>query len=238
MFRAGIILAVLLVTAGCTTTQKTAKGDADLAALVTESEKNKDKKLDFLADEKLPNDEFKVTTGTGASTLTTDYVERKPVKSAKYRIQVFAGSPLNAQKNFTTLDSIKPGDVYMIKDSESDLWKVWTGNYMTKDEAEMAKKDMIAMGFPDAWIHEMKPPYDAPASGPLYWVQVASLSSESAASAMKRQLEGLQKEQVQIRQKDNTWKVWVGGYPERAAAEDLKSILAGQGYAKGFIVKE
>lgn len=225
------------VWTGCTATQKTAKGDADFVALVQESDKNKDKKLDFLADEKLPNEEFKVSEKTGETALEAEFLEKKPVKAAKFRIQVFAGSPLNAQKNFVRLDSVRPGEVYMIKDAETDLWKVWVGNYMTRDEADKAKQEMISGGFPDAWIHEMKPPYDAPVTGPLFWVQVASLSGDAAASRMKEQLASAQREPVEIRQKDGTWKVWVGGYPDRAAAEDLKKMLEGLGYTKTFIVQ-
>jgi N-acetylmuramoyl-L-alanine amidase len=84
----------------------------------------------------------------------------------------------------------------------------------------------------------MPPPYsvDLKQSGPLFWVQVGSYTMESSAMKVKADLESRQSDRVEVRKKDGTWKVWVGGYAERAPADELKRKLAGLGYS-GFVVK-
>lgn len=231
------ILSVLYIAA-CTTTQPSKKSDADFAKVLEESEKNKNKKLDFLADEILPNEEFipadtAVTLDTSVVVIP-EYKEIVPVNLARYRIQVFAGSAENANKNYVQLSSNPENkDVYMVQDKDGK-WKVWVGAYPTHAEAETAKSKFIQSGFPDAWISEMKGQY-APA-GPMFWVQIGSLQNETAAQKAKAEAEARIKEKVTIEFVDKSWKVWVGGFSERAQAEELKKKLQKQ-YPKSFVVR-
>ncbi len=228
---------------GCTATKTTAKSDEDFKKTLEQSERNKNKKLDLLADEKLPNEEYIVKDTAiikneeQIKLHPIDYNEVPPNQKAKFRVQVFAGSVVNAQKNYAKLLTEVPNDeVYMINDKESGLWKVWVGNYATHDEAEKAKAQYLKAGYSDSWVHEMKGVY-APSEN-LFWVQVGALQSENAAQKLKTELESKQKEKVQIQQADKSWKVWVGGYEDRKQAEDLKKLLQGLGYAQAFIAKQ
>ncbi len=233
-------LCLCVFLAGCPSTREAAKSDDDLDRLVKASDRNAGKKLDFLADERMPNEEYVVTdTGSGDTSATVvEYKEVVPTKGAKYRVQVFSGSPLNASRNLARLDSVHPGEVYMVRDSKSDHWKVWVGNYMIREEAERARDQMVQLGYPDAWINEMQPPYssEVKAQVPLFWVQIGSYSVESSALKIKTEVESRQPDRVEVRMKDGAWKVWVGGYPERGPADELKQKLAGLGYS-GFVVK-
>jgi cell division septation protein DedD len=240
-----IVITVLMFVSliGCKTTQTAAKSDEDFKKALEESEKNKNKKLDFLANEKLPNEEYVVKDTTTKAVQAEeesklhpiDYAEVPPQKPAKFRVQVFAGSVVNAQKNYAKLSSEKPNEVYMINDKEKGLWKVWVGNYATHDEAEKAKDQFIKAGYPDSWVHEMKGDY-APMEN-LFWVQAGALQNENAAQKLKSELESKQKEKVQIEKGEKIWKVWVGGYADKKQADELKKKLQGLGYAKAFIVK-
>ncbi len=222
----------------CTTTQPAKKTDADFSKALEESEKNKNKKLDFLADEKLPNDEFtppdSVSRPDTLSLKRVDYKEITPASAARYRVQVFAGSAENAYKNYTLLSSNPENkEVYMILDKDGK-WKVWTGGYTTHEEAERAKAKFRESGYPDAWINEMKGKY-APA-GPAYWLQIGSFSTESAAQKAKAEAEARTKEKVTIEWVDKAWKVRIGGYAERAQADELKTKLQNF-YPKSFVVR-
>ncbi len=223
----------------CTSTQPAKKSDADFAKALEESEKNKNKKLDFLADEKLPNEEFTPVDTVTASVDTVvaapvEYKEIAPSTFAKYRIQVFAGSAENAYKNYRQLSSDPENkEVYMVQDKDGK-WKVWAGAFPTHEEAEQSKNKFIQSGFPDAWINEMKGKY-APA-GPMFWVQIGSFANESSAQKAKADAESRIKEKVSIEVIDKAWKVWVGGFAERAQADELKKKIQSQ-YPKSFVVR-
>ncbi|MBL7959706.1 SPOR domain-containing protein [bacterium] len=231
------LLSVVFFTS-CTATQPAKKSDADFAKALEESEKNKNKKLDFLADEKLPNDEFIPVDTAGVSdtavVMPVEYKEIAPTTFAKYRIQVFAGSAENAYKNYVQLSSNPENkEVYMVQDQDGK-WKVWVGAYPTHADAEAAKAKFIQSGYPDAWINEMKGRY-APA-GPAFWVQIGSFQNEASAQKAKAEAETRIKEQVSIELVDKTWKVWVGGFAERGQADELKKKVQ-TFYPKSFIVR-
>jgi cell division septation protein DedD len=238
-----LFAAVVLSTAGCTRTQTALKSDDEFKKALQESDKSKSKKIDFLADEKLPNAEVVVKDTASknqkedqANIHPMDYAEVPPPQKARYRLQIFAGSAANAQKNYSKLSTEVPnGEVYMINDKASGLWKIWVGNYATHEEAEKAKEKYIKTGYPDSWVHEMKGEF-APSEN-LIWVQVGALQNDAAAQKLKSELESKQKEKVQIERTDKIWKVWVGGYADKKQAEDLKKKLHGLGYAKAFVVK-
>lgn len=232
-----VLVISILCFASCTSSKPAKKSDAEFEKALQESEKDKNKKLDFLADEKLPNDEFipPDTAGTlDTAVAPVEYKEIKPTTFAKYRIQVFAGSAENAYKNYTLLSS-NPDykEVYMIQDKDGK-WKVWVGAYPTHSDADAARAKFIQSGFPDAWINEMKGSY-APA-GPMFWVQIGSFQNESSAQKAKADAEGRIKENVTIEIVDKIWKVWVGGFSERTQADELKKRIQTQ-YPKSFIVR-
>jgi cell division septation protein DedD len=228
----------VLYLAACTTTQPLKKSDADFSKALEESEKNNSKKLDFLADEKLPNDEFtppdSVIAVDTLSVKRVDYKEIIPASAAKYRVQVFAGSAENAYKNYSLLSSNpEHKEVYMIQDQDGK-WKVWTGGYTTHDDAEKARDKFRTSGYPDAWINEMKGKF-APA-GPAFWLQIGSFSTETSAQKAKADAESRTKEKVTIEMVDKAWKVRIGGYAERSQADELKAKLQNH-YPKAFVVR-
>jgi cell division septation protein DedD len=227
----------------CQSTQTATKSEEEFGKALRESEKNKSAKLDFLANEKLPNEQYIVKDTTAKIQIEenthfhpVDYNEVPPNQKAKFRVQIFAGSVVNAQKNYAKLSADIPNEVYMINDKETGLWKVWVGNYATHEEAEKAKEKYIKAGYPDSWVHEMKGQFAPPEN--LFWVQVGAFQTENSAQKLKSEMESKQKEKVQIEKADKAWKVWVGGYEENAKAETLKKNLQALGYAKAFIVKQ
>ncbi|MBL7995480.1 SPOR domain-containing protein [bacterium] len=231
------LLSIISFTS-CATMQPGKKSDADFVKALEESEKNKNKKLDFLADEKLPNDEFippdTADISAAAVVMPVEYKEIAPTTFAKYRIQVFAGSVENAYKNYVQLSSNPENkEIYMVKDQDGK-WKVWAGAYSTHADAETAKAKFIQSGYPDAWINEMKGRY-APA-GPAFWVQIGSFQNEASAQKAKAEAESRIKENISIELVDKTWKVWVGGFAERGQADELKKKIQ-TFYPKSFVVR-
>jgi len=233
------IMIWIVALAGCKTTQQTTKSDAEFDKAVKESEQNKSKKLDFLANEKLPNEEFKDSVQKDESEIKLhpiDYSEIPPDRPAKFRVQIFAGSVSNAHKNYSEfVRDHQTNEVYLVNDKIADLWKVWVGNYNTKADADTAKQRLLKEGYPDSWVHEMKGDY-APKEN-LFWVQIGNFQSESSAQNLKNDVSGKQKENVVIRKSDNLWKVWMGGYADRTAADNLKTKMLESGYKGAFVVK-
>ncbi|HMV27336.1 MAG TPA: SPOR domain-containing protein [bacterium] len=233
-----VTIAAVLTVVSCKTTQPAAKSDADFAKALETSEKNKSEKLDFLADEKLPND--MITPPDTASPMTPapdsiTYKTYEPTIQARFRVQVFAGSPSNAQKNYTSLsaDTTWKKAVYVLDDKTDGKWRVWVGDFMTREEADAAKQKLIQNGYPDAWIHEMKDMTTPKISGKeLFWLQIGSFSTEAAAQKAKTEAESKQTVRSKISHTDGMYKVWIGGFEDRAKADELKKT-----FSKAFIVK-
>ncbi|MBX7152186.1 SPOR domain-containing protein [bacterium] len=230
--------ALVLLAVGCTTKQ-TVKSDKEYQQALEESEKNKDKKLDFLANEKLPNEEYLPSDSASPNKEMTEFQEVLPANSAKYRIQIFAGSPVNASKNFSKFGTDHPGtEVYMINDKNENLWKIWVGGFNTKHEADSAKQKLIESGYPDSWVSEMKASQEVKMTTTnLFWVQVGSFQNDAAAQKIKSELESKQTDKVIIKKTDAAWKVWVGGMADRTGCETLKKKIAELGYQGAFIVQ-
>lgn len=230
-------VSLIVFVAGCTT-KPAVKSDKEYQQALEESEKNKDKKLDFLADEKLPNEEY-VPSDSASTDHHTEFQEVPPTKPAKYRIQIFAGSPANAFKNFSKYGGEHSGaEVYMINDKSENLWKVWVGGFNSKPEADSAKQKLIESGYPDSWVSEMKVSHESKIEMPgMYWVQVGSFQSDAAAQKIKNDLESKQTDKVIIKKTDTAWKVWIGGLADRTACEALKKKIGELGYQGAFIVQ-
>ncbi len=230
-----LMVSFLTILLACKTTQTVTKSDSEYDKALAESKKNTSEKLDFLADEKLPNDEYVVKDSTRlVEPLSADYKEILPSQKAKFRVQVFAGSAVNGNKNYELLrkDSLLQNEVYLIHDTSDGKWRVWAGNYKTHEDAEKTKARLIASGFADAWIHEMKASW-AP-SAELFWVQVGSFKENAAAEKTRNAITG---RTTIIKYTDNLYKVWVGGFEKRSEAEQLKKDLQNTGFPKTFIVQ-
>lgn len=231
-------VSLIVFVAGCTT-KPAVKSDKEYQHALEESKKNKDKKLDFLADEKLPNEEYVPSDSTSLNKETAEFPEVPPTKPAKYRIQIFAGSPANAFKNFSKFGTDNPGlEVYMINDKNENLWKVWVGGFNNKPQADSAKQKLIEGGYPDSWVSEMKAAEETKTEAiNLFWVQVGSFQNDAAAQKIKNDLESKQTDKVIIKKTDTAWKVWIGGLADRAACETLKKKIGELGYQGAFIVQ-
>lgn len=232
-----LALAALLFT-GCPSSRQVTKSDLEFRAALEESGKHKGDKIDFLADEVLPNEQIKPVDSSDVvmpvAVATPEYKEVKPARPAKYRVQVFAGSAENAQKNYDRLHADSAyGEVAMIHDTD-DKWKVWVGGYETHAEATTAKQTLIDEGYPDAWVNEMK---GVPLPIGLFWIQVGSFTAEASASALKNELSNTFKITGRVEKTDKAFKVWMGGVTTRSEAETLKQKLQSAGYPKAFLVE-
>ncbi len=231
-----IFAALILSMSACQTAPTTVKSDVDYTKAVDESKNNQSQKVDFLANEKLPNEEYIVKDSIRPDTvITMEYSEFVPEKKAKFRVQVFAGSAANGTKNFQQLkkDTLLNGDVYLVRDTTDQKWRVWVGNYLTHEEADKTKVRLIAAGYPDAWIHEMKGALMP--STELYWVQIGVF--KESASANKAKSTVASRGTVSVKQTDKVFKVWVGGFDVRSKADELKKALQGTGYPGAFVVQ-
>lgn len=238
MIKKAVFFMSLTLFMACAT-KPAVKSDKEYQQALEESEKNKDKKLDFLVDEKLPNEEYIPSDSASLNKETAEFQEVPPTKPAKYRIQIFAGSAANAFKNFSKFGADNSGtEVYMINDKNENLWKVWVGGFNTKLQADSAKQKLIEGGYADSWVSEMKVAEEIKTETTnLFWVQVGSFQSDASAQKIKSQLESKQTDKVIIKKTDTVWKVWVGGLAERTACESLKKKIGELGYQGVFIVQ-
>ena len=235
---------VLIVTGAffllnCTGSGTSTKSDDRLNKAIAESEKSKNEKLDFLKDEKLPNEEYYPSDSGSVSETDSGYAEVPPTINAKYRIQIFSGSAANAQKLYNQYTgNHNATDIYVLHDAESGFWKVWVGNYMTRPEADSAKAKLTELGFSGAWVKEMpQTSLTVKETIELFWVQMGSFQKESSAQALFEKLKTQFKDQVIIKTAGSVYKVWIGGFTERSMADVLKSKLVQQGYTGVFIVQ-
>lgn len=239
MIRWIIAWTVLVILAGCTPVQTGKKSDQDFEQALANSEKAKNEKLDFLKDEKLPNEEYIVTDSVKATADSDEYGEIPPTLPAKYRIQIFAGSAVNAHKTYNQYVSRwSSTEAYVIRDPATDRWKVWVGNYPNKPAADSIKVMLQQNGYPDAWVAEM--PVQLPVKETrteLFWVQIGSFSNQSSAMNVQQSLGSKLKEKVIIKSVSGAYKVWIGGYTERSQADALKNQLKTEGHQGAFVVQ-
>ncbi len=240
MKRIILTLIISIILAGCAGTQGAKQSDGRLDKAIAESDKNKSQKLDFLKDEKLPNEEYVPSDSGLAGTKTVDgFSEIPPTLSARFRIQLFSGSAENAHKMYRRYTSERNStDVYVVYESESKTWKVWAGNFMTKNEADNAKTRLIEAGYEGAWVREMPAAEKkTTADQELFWVQLGSYQKESSAQQLFQKISGEYKDQVIIKTVGETYKVWIGGFSERSSADKLKAKLNQSGYPGVFVVQ-
>lgn len=240
MKRIILTLFISIILSGCAGSQGTKQSDGRLDKAIAESNKNKSEKLDFLKDEKLPNEEYIPTDSTEIdSAATGNFSEIPPTLSARFRVQLFSGTAENAHKLYNKYTSEQNAtDVYIVYEGESNTWKVWAGNYMSKIDADSAKVRLIESGFNGAWVREM--PANEKKTLPeneLYWVQLGSFQKEASAQQLFQKVSGEYKDQVIIKTVGETYKVWIGGFSTRNAADELKTKLIQSGYPGVFVVQ-
>jgi cell division protein FtsN len=240
MYRYLLMIAGIVFLFNCAGTQNSKQSDDKLNKAIAESEKNKNEKIDFLKDEKLPNEEYvPADSADDLSAVDSGYTEIPPTINAKYRVQIFSGSAANAQKLYHQYTSQQNAtDAYVLYDSESAFWKVWIGNYMTKPEADSAKAKLIELGFTGAWVKEMKQTAVVTSSSQeLFWIQLGSFQKESSAQQLFQKVTDQVNDQVIIKTAGTSYKIWIGGFSDRAKADDLKAKLIQLGYQGIFVVQ-
>jgi cell division septation protein DedD len=229
-----IALLIALIFCSCQSSRRAGKSDEEFDKALKESEANE--KLDFLADEKLPNEEYIVTDS--AAIPTDDFVEIRPERFAAFRVQIFAGTPENAFRtitDFTSRDSLKPA--YVIKDSSDGLWKVWIGDCQDRKEADTLKAALIAGGYAGAWVYEMKTASATMITEEkLWWLQLGSFQSRAAAEKAMERVPAADDRRVVIREIQGSFKLRVGGYPDRTRADQLKKDFTD--FKGAFVVQD
>ncbi len=229
-----IALLIALIFCSCQSSRRAGKSDEAFDKALKESEANE--KLDFLADEKLPNEEYIVTDS--AVVPPDDFVEIRPERFAAFRVQIFAGTPTNAFRtmtDFTSRDSLKPA--YVIQDSSDGLWKVWIGDCQDRKEADTLKAALIAAGYAGAWVYEMKTASATMMSEEkLWWLQLGSFQSRAAAEKAMERVPAADDRRVVIREIQGSFKLRVGGYPDRTQADQLKKDFTD--FKGAFVVQD
>ncbi len=226
-----LLLLTFLMTA-CQAMKKTGTPDDEFNKALKESEANRSEKLDFLVDEKLPNEEYVVVD---SAAMAKRFVEIRPERFAPFRIQIFAGSPENAFKtvtSFSSEDSLKP--VYVIHDSTDDLWKVWIGDCVNRKQADSLKSHLIGRGYEGAWVYESKGPVKSNAK--LWWLQLGSFQSRAAAEKTMERVRVDESRRIEIREVKGVFKLWVGGFSDRGPADQLKKEFSD--FSGAFVVQE
>lgn len=230
-----IALLIALIFCSCQSSRKAGKSDDEFDKALKESEAKRSEKLDFLADEKLPNEEYIVTDSAVIS--TDDFVEIRPERFAAFRVQIFAGTPENAFKTiteFTSRDSLKPA--YVIQDTLDGLWRVWIGDCQDRKEADTLKATLIAAGYAGAWVVEMKSAATEFVEKKLWWLQLGSFQSRAAAEKAMERVPAADDRRIDIREIQGTFKLRVGGYPDRSKADQLKKEFTD--FKGAFVVQD
>ncbi len=180
----------------------------------------------------------------------------RPYTAGKgFRCQVFAGArEQNALQAAERLKTLNLDSVYVIE-TPSHLYKVQIGNFQTRQEAEVFLDKLRNAGEKDAWIvpaeihipkKEAAPsptPQSEPAAGQelsqqLYFtIQVFATNDLLRAFQVKKKLQSEFNQPVEVAARGSIWKVLIGKFPDRPAAEKFLEDLRKNKYEDAWITQ-
>jgi len=168
-----------------------------------------------------------------------------------YRCQVFAGGDLQqAQRITEALNSKINAKVYIVESADS-LFKVQVGNYTDRRQAENMLLKLWKLGYQGSWLVQMKIVPQENAAKPVapvapattvqpdfyYGVQVFASSSADRARSLSQSLKSKLNAKIRLIEGDGLWKVVLGRFPKREAAEELRNRLRRSGFQDAWITQ-
>ena len=171
-----------------------------------------------------------------------------------FRIQAFAGSNrAGAEKIARELMAVDVDSVYVFEDNDQ-LFKVQVGNYDQRGQADVMLDRVRKLGFKTAWvvkseIHVPKPVEERqaiqearverarPVENLYYSVQVFATGDKSRAEQVRASFANEIDQPVEIQQQNSVWKVLVGQFPDKIAAETFLRQVRNQRFGDAWITQ-
>jgi len=185
--------------------------------------------------------------------VRADQIEALPYVSAKgFRCQVFASTQLDkAEETANRMRALDLGNVHVVS-STSGLYKVQVGDFEKRVDAEIMLDKLRNGGVSGAWVvetdielpkssaeiaavAEKQKRYTLPTNEMHYTIQVFLTSEIRKANDIKEELEKEVSQPVIIVEDGSRWRVYVGKFPTRLAAEDFKKLLQKRQYKDAWI---
>ncbi|MCB2212116.1 SPOR domain-containing protein [bacterium] len=122
------------------------------------------------------------------------------------------------------------------------LYRVWAGDGETRDEVQPYMNELQGSGFPDAFIVELGPdrisgvPEPPVVTPQPYAIQVFSLSNPEDADRAAERARDKTGYDVTIVPGDGLYRVQLGPFESRDAAEFAKQVIQGRGFTDCFLV--
>ncbi len=171
-----------------------------------------------------------------------------------YRVQVFAGSNKgNATKIAEQLQELQLDSVYVMH-SPDGLYKVQLGNFTDRKEAEILLDRLRHADVSGSWIVETDIHVPKSTGGEemateqrsgvsvtgdafYYAIQVFATNDRSKALELGQSLEKEFQQPIKIYQQQSIWKVVVGRFSQRSAAEDFLQLVKQRKFEDAWITQ-
>lgn len=182
-----------------------------------------------------------------------DQIEALPYVSAKgFRCQVFASAQADkAEETADRMRALNFSNVHVVS-STSGLYKVQIGDFEKRVDAEIMLDKLRNGGVSGAWVvetdielpkssaeiaavAEKQKRYVLPTNELHYTIQIFLTSEIRKANDIKEELEKEVSQPVMIVEDGSRWRVYVGKFPTRLAAEDFKKLLQKRQYKDAWI---
>lgn len=162
-------------------------------------------------------------------------------KHLGYRVQVFAGkSKQNAEKFRRELAGLFKEKIYLVVTNE--LYKLQIGDYKSKPSADVARdairlanKDLEGAFTVESIIYKDK--NSAINSTDKFYVQIGAFATNDGAQRILETAVSMGFKAI-VLDEDGMFKVIVGDYPDKTAAEEAKSSLVSNGFEGAWILEK
>lgn len=167
-----------------------------------------------------------------------------------YRCQAFAGTDLaNANRVAARLRALQLDSVYVIQ-TPQNIYKVQLGNFTMREDAEAMLATLREAHVEGAWVVETDiqsprgaalpvgmPPAASAEPQLFYAVQVIATNDSLKAYHLMDELKIQFHQPAQLVKQSALWKVLIGRFSERAAAEEFLSLMRKQRYEDAWITQ-
>lgn len=193
--------------------------------------------------------------GEDEITLSIAGIEQKQEEKRSYQIvsgfrcQLYAGTSFqNANELADKIRESKIDSVYVFRSADS-LYKVQAGNCKTREEAQVLLDKLYYAGVKGAWIVEAdihipkkiepeKVDTSAIVSQPVYFgIQILTTKYEDKAIGFETALKKRFKEDVLVIRSDSFYKVVVGRFREREAAQSMLEKIRAKGFSDAWVTQ-
>jgi len=175
-----------------------------------------------------------------------------------FRVQIFAGlDSINAMIKARQCRNVTPDSVYLFK--EKTLFKIQTGDYPYRYQADSAKMNLRKNGFPDAWVVKslvlipviIEGAIDSTAgdtsvltdtltqeqSAAKYKIQIMATAMVERAQSLVNDLITKNKFPAFFEKTGNMYKIMVGPYSTETEARQILDSVRKSGYPDAWLVQ-